>query len=529
MALFISYSSRDAAALAPVSAALHRAHIEAWLDEELTGGEAWWNAILEQIRSCEVFIAALSKNYLESKPCQAELRYAQELNRPILPVQIGPLDSMRINPLASVQAIDYQNPSIDSGIELISAVHARKANTVPLPSPLPEPPSVPFAYLMRLNTAVAAPELTAAEQAQLFSDLSSGLDTDGHEPSARRDLIQLLIRLRDRPDITWKTRTDVEKVLTSIQTENIPVATRSTDAAAMPSGNFSAPPPPGWTAAAPAYAAGPPPSAVANQAAPPIPPGPAFGSQPMAMPPYAPPDTNAARPRKSRKRWIIAGAAAAAVAAAATVVILIIPGPTPPPKPPTITAAQLNSVLLSSSRINSIMGASHMQAGDVVQKMANESASVVPANCIGALYTAENATYGGSDWSGVSDQTLQQQSTTPNTDVGHFYVDQTAVIFPSADKAKAFFNTSASNWRSCAGQSVTVTNTDNQSHWNFRDVTQTNTKIVQSRTQDAGDNWACQHALSTVSNLVVEVVACGLQVNDQASQISDEMIANATH
>jgi serine/threonine kinase PknH len=180
------------------------------------------------------------------------------------------------------------------------------------------------------------------------------------------------------------------------------------------------------------------------------------------------------------------------------------------------------------NRINTIMGASHMQAGDVLTKMANESSSVVPANCIGALYTGENATYGGSDWSAVSDQTLQQQSAAQNTDVGHFYVDQTAVIFPSAEKAKAFLNTSASNWRSCAGQSVTVTNGNDQSHWSFRDLTQTKTKIVQSRTQDSGNNWGCQHALSTVSNLVAEVVACGLQVNDQASQIADEMIANAT-
>src|SRR6202035_3603904 len=201
------------------------------------------------------------------------LRYAQELNRPILPVQIGPLDSMRVNPLASVQAIDYQNPSIESGIELIAAVHARKANAEPLPSPLPEPPPVPFAYLMRLDTAIAAPELTAAEQAQLFSDLKYGLDT------------------------------------------------------------------------------------------------------------------NTAPPRKSRKRWIIAGAALAAVAAAVTVVILIIPTQHPPPKPPPkITAGQLNSILLPAARINTIMCASHMQPGDVLQKMANESSSVVPANCIGALF-----------------------------------------------------------------------------------------------------------------------------------------------
>ena len=527
MGLFISYSSRDGAALAKVTAALRRAHIDAWLDEELTGGEAWWNAILEQIRGCEVFIAALSKNYLDSKPCQAELRYAQDLGRPILPVQIGPLNSMRVNPLASVQAIDYQDPSIESGIELIAAVHARKATAEPLPSPLPEPPPVPFAYLMRLDTAIAAPDLTAAEQAQLFSDLKSGLDTDGNEPSARRDLIQLLIKLRDRPDITWKVRTDIEKELTSIQAEDIPPSSRSTEVPQAPSVDHSRPPSPVWAGGAPSYGHGPAPSSGGSRVTTPIPPGPAFVSQPIPMPPFASQDTNNARPGKSRKRWIIAGAALAAVAAAVTLVILIVPTPNPTPKPPPITAGQLNSILVTSTRINTIMGASHMQAGDVLQKMANESTSVLPANCVGPLYTGENATYGGSDWSGVSDQSLQQQSPRPNTDVGHFFVDQTAVSFSSADKAKAFFDTSANNWRSCAG-SVTVTNGNDQTHWNLGELTQTDTKIVQSRTQE-GSDWGCQHSLSTVSNLIVEVVTCSLQVNDQASQIVDEMIANAKH
>jgi serine/threonine kinase PknH len=526
MGVFVSYSSRERAALAPVTAALRRAHIDAWLDEELTGGEAWWNAILEQIRGCDVFIAALSKNYLESKPCQAELRYAQDLDRPILPVQIGPLDSMRVNPLASVQAIDYQHPSIESGIELIAAVHARQANARPLPSPLPEPPPVPFAYLMRLNTALAAPELTAAEQAQLFSDLNSGLDTDGHDPSARRDLMQLLIKLRDRPDITWKTRTDVEKVLTSIQAADKPPSPASTGASRAPHADYSPPASPAWAGTAPSPSAGPPPWSAGGPPAPTMPPGPTFGSQPMPL--FASQDVNAPPPRKSRKPWIIAGGALVALAAAVVVAMVVIPSQTKRPPPPKITAQQLNSVLLPATKINTIMGASHMEAGDVMQKMADESASVVPANCIGTLYTGENATYGGSDWSGVSDQTLQQESAGPDSDVGHFYVDQTAVIFSSLDKAKAFFNTSANNWKSCARQSVTVTNGNDQTRWDVKDVTQTDAKIAQSRTQ--GDHgWSCQHALSTVSNLVVEAVACSLQINDQAGQIADEMIANAPH
>jgi serine/threonine kinase PknH len=90
------------ALIEPLATALRRARQQLWFDEDLGGGEAWWNEILEQIRSCEVFIVALSNHSLESKPCHAEWKYAQALQRPILPVRIGPVDSMRANPLAAL-------------------------------------------------------------------------------------------------------------------------------------------------------------------------------------------------------------------------------------------------------------------------------------------------------------------------------------------------------------------------------------------------------------------------------------------
>ena len=101
-----------------------------WFDQELGGGDAWWNAILEQIRSCDVFIVALSNNWLQSKPSLAELRYAQALNRPILPVRVGPVDSVRVNPVSTLQIIDYQNPTIDAGIQLVTAIHALSSKDV---------------------------------------------------------------------------------------------------------------------------------------------------------------------------------------------------------------------------------------------------------------------------------------------------------------------------------------------------------------------------------------------------------------
>ena len=83
MTVFVSYSSRDRDAVQNLTHDLHDADEQVWMDQRLAGGDAWWRAILEQIRDCDVFIFALSQNSIQSKPCQAELQYAQALGLPI--------------------------------------------------------------------------------------------------------------------------------------------------------------------------------------------------------------------------------------------------------------------------------------------------------------------------------------------------------------------------------------------------------------------------------------------------------------
>ena len=217
MAVFIGYASRDRSLVDGVLSALRRAHQDAWSDEQLSGGEQWWRAILKQIRSCEVFVFALSSHSLESRSCQAELGYALALGKPVLPVQIGPVDSMRVNPLGAVQLIDYRNPSVDTGIELISAVHALRARNSPLPNPLPDEPAAPFEYLARLTDHIAAPSMSAREQAALLAELAATLEEDGSEDWVRDDVAGLLSMLRDRPDVTYRTRTDVDALLSSLK------------------------------------------------------------------------------------------------------------------------------------------------------------------------------------------------------------------------------------------------------------------------------------------------------------------------
>jgi hypothetical protein len=215
--VFVSYSSRDRDAVKSLTQDLQDADEQVWMDRRLAGGEAWWCAILEQIRGCDVFIFALSQSSIESRPCQAELQYAQALGLPVLPVQVGAVDSMQLNPLATVQAVDYRRPTPSTAMRLSTAMHRERARRQPLPEPLPAEPSVPFEYLIRLYTTISNPDyLAPRDQAALVAQLQVGLREDGQHEAARADIVTLLRKLHDREDVTYRTRADVEAILASV-------------------------------------------------------------------------------------------------------------------------------------------------------------------------------------------------------------------------------------------------------------------------------------------------------------------------
>ncbi|MGV0790204.1 sensor domain-containing protein [Mycolicibacterium sp. XJ1819] len=505
MAVFISYSSRDRAAIDGVLAALRRAHEQVWFDEELGGGESWWRTILEQVRGCEVFIVALSKNMLESKACQAELRYAQELGKPVLPVLVGPMDNLRINPLAQMQTIDYRNPSIEAGIELVSSVHARRAQGVPLPDPLPEEPPIPFAYLMRLASTISDPSpLSAQQQMTLVAELKAGLEEDGNDASACRDIRQLLCMLRDRSDVTWRTRTEVESVLAALESSQTPPPVAASASV------ITAPHPVQQAHYAAQYQ---------QQQMPPPPPG----------PPGAPgsPSFGGSRPAKSSTKWILVGGGVAAAVIAVIAVVAVIaftgkdPAPTPEAQPtpdPTVAPAALNSVLLTADEIDAVMGSNDIEASTVYTRMATEGPNLSMPQCLGAFSTANDAVYQGTGYSTVADQVF-----TTETPI-FVFANQTAVLFPAAQQAKQFLDTSAAQWKGCAGETVANNREDGtQANWTFGDVTEQDSQVSILKTQEASDGHACQHVLRAVSNVIIEVMACHDHITDEADRIADEM------
>ncbi|EPQ76227.1 serine/threonine-protein kinase PknH/PknJ [Mycobacterium marinum] len=188
---------------------------------------------------------------------------------------------------------------------------------------------------------------------------------------------------------------------------------------------------------------------------------------------------------------------------------------------PTVAPTQLESFLLSPEQINTIVGTT----GIVIDHNATEMTDPGPENslsteqCLGALIGYQTRTYKSSGYTGMLAQLMQKPRSTPG-----YVVVQGAVIFASADQAVGFVAAQADQWRSCAGKDVTQVNNGKTSRWTFRDVSGAPPKISLQR--DLADSVVvCQHVLSAVSNIVLDVNVCAPNVTDQASEIADTMAA----
>lgn len=189
---------------------------------------------------------------------------------------------------------------------------------------------------------------------------------------------------------------------------------------------------------------------------------------------------------------------------------------------PPLRESGLDAVLLSIGEINGIMGATTMRVTGDFEEMTDHSADVSDPNCLGAIYAAEKPVYAGSGWTAMRDQVARE----PNQDPDH-WVEQAAVLFPSAARAQRFFDESTASWQACAGDTIVVDDESARSVWVFDDVVVDEGIIAQISTQEDAGGWACQHALAVVSNLTVETWACGFEITHEAVAIADEMVANA--
>ncbi len=264
MALFVSYSRLDKGVVDKLVGTVRLIDDQVWFDAHLAGGQEWWTVILEQIRQCDVFIYALSKNSQISRHCQAEMQYARLLGRHILPVTVGQTDSKRVNPVADLQTLDYTRADFQVGVQFCLAVQRLQRQPVQLPSPLPEDPDVPYRDLREMSAALENRQLDPNELTQLLPKIGSAFDRDRDDPFACDYITDLLTTLAEHPGATNRVRVEAEELLARIKSSKAspwsqkiawsrnwgerqrrPTWTRST-AAPAPEASAVRVPPAGW-------------------------------------------------------------------------------------------------------------------------------------------------------------------------------------------------------------------------------------------------------------------------------------------
>ena len=171
--VFVSYNNIDRPRTVDVVRDLEAAGYEAWFDQDLTGGQEWWDVILEQIRTCDALVVAVTENSLDSAACRAEWQYAVELGKAIVPLQLEDTSiDLAPSSLQHRQWVDYRSADKQAAFSLVKAVNSAACTVAALPDPLPVPPALPLTYVAELRQQLdSAAPLTLQQQLTIVFQL----------------------------------------------------------------------------------------------------------------------------------------------------------------------------------------------------------------------------------------------------------------------------------------------------------------------------------------------------------------------
>ncbi len=213
--VFVSYSRRNLEVVTQLIQDLNAVGVNTWHDQTLTGGQRWWDNILENIRDCDIFIFALSPQSLDSEACKSELTYVAKLGKPILPVLVS--EGVNINllshPLAEIQVTDCRSGDKQAVFALMKSIFATDPAPA-MPDPPPEPPPVPLSYMSNLSERIdSSLPMSAQDQITLLFELEQELDDTNSRTEAR----DLLLRLRRRDDLLAKISNKIDEALSTLE------------------------------------------------------------------------------------------------------------------------------------------------------------------------------------------------------------------------------------------------------------------------------------------------------------------------
>jgi hypothetical protein len=209
--IFISYAREDHEAVNALHADLTAAGFDAFFDSELTGGQQWWDTLLDEIRRCDVFIPIVTEDWRHSHACKLEADYASDVKRTVLPVCLDE-ESVKLLParLVMTQSVTYSGEDKSATLRLIGAVNSLPA-AKPLPDPRPVAPAVPLSYLTKLRDKVYVEQrLTQEEQYLVLAEFRRRMKEEEQDAEELRTLLMIFAK---REDLYAHTAREIDALL----------------------------------------------------------------------------------------------------------------------------------------------------------------------------------------------------------------------------------------------------------------------------------------------------------------------------
>ena len=89
--IFVSYKREDFERVRPLLLRIQGWGYRIWYDKGIPGGAEWDALIEDKLKRCAMLMFCISRSSAESKYCRREVKYVDQLNKPILSLQLEPV------------------------------------------------------------------------------------------------------------------------------------------------------------------------------------------------------------------------------------------------------------------------------------------------------------------------------------------------------------------------------------------------------------------------------------------------------
>jgi hypothetical protein len=214
--VFVSYARADQEMVQALIRELQELGYDAFYDQNLTGGQRWWDVLLDQIQAADGFLPVLTSEYRQSEACHREAVWAESLDIPFVPIDLGQASPDLFEKV--VAEANWVRYSLDDRASVARLARALGAMSKPEPpSPLPPRPAIPISYFAELEREIrTSPTIPLDRQFAIIATLRAKLSTR-EDASARI----MLSELRNRTDITYSNAVDIERMLSTPASEQL--------------------------------------------------------------------------------------------------------------------------------------------------------------------------------------------------------------------------------------------------------------------------------------------------------------------